>query len=98
MNYTSLDKNYKYETIATAIYAREVEYFHYDFDRVNFEYLIANSTDKDFVADITNRLADTQKQMLNLINIVAALNSQIDDEAAYLAAVERVTTKRKSEQ
>jgi hypothetical protein len=98
MNYTSLDKNYKYETIATAIYAREVEYFHYDFDRVNFEYLIANSTDKDFVADIINRLADTKKQMTNLSAIVAALHAQIDDEAAYLAAVERVTIKRKSEQ
>jgi hypothetical protein len=33
MNYEQLPTEYKYDTLADAMYAREVEYFHYDFDR-----------------------------------------------------------------
>jgi acyl-CoA reductase-like NAD-dependent aldehyde dehydrogenase len=39
MIYTQLSNDYKYDTLAEAIYSREVEHFHYDFDRKNFEHL-----------------------------------------------------------
>ena len=63
MNYTQLNAEYKYDTLADAIYAREIEHFHYDFDRKNFEYLIANATDNEFAANVAERLNATRKQM-----------------------------------
>lgn len=98
MNYEQLPTEYKYDTIAEAMYAREVEYFHYDFDRKNFEHLLANATDNEFAASVADRLNETRKQMSNVTLIVSALKAQIDDEDAYAAAVERVTAKRKAKE
>lgn len=98
MFYSQITNNYKYDTLADAIYAREVEHFHYDFDRKNFEYLLANATDNDFAANVAERLNDTRKQMGNVEAIIAALKDQIEDEQAYADAVERVTAKRKAKE
>lgn len=98
MNYEQLPTEYKYDTIADAVYAREVEYFHYDFDRKNFEHLLANATDNEFASNIAERLNETRKQMGNVMLIISALKSQIDDADAYAAAVERVTAKRKEKE
>ena len=94
MIYTQLSDEYKYDTLANAMYAREVEYFHYDFDRKNFEHLLANATDNEFAANVAERLSNTRKEMGNVVAIMAALKAQIEDEQAYAAAVERVTAKR----
>jgi hypothetical protein len=96
--YTQLSTTYKYDTIAEAMYGREVEYFHYDFDRINFEHLVANATDNEFAADVAERLDATRKQLGNVKLIIAALHAQIDDEDEYAAAVERVTAKRKAKE
>jgi hypothetical protein len=98
MNYEQLPTEYKYDTLADAMYAREVEYFHYDFDRKNFEHLLANATDNEFAANIAERLDATRKQMSNVKAVVEALKAQIDDADAYAAAVERVTAKRKAKE
>jgi hypothetical protein len=98
MIYTQLSTAYKYDTIADAMYGREVEYFHYDFDRINFEHLLANATDNEFAANVAERLDATCKQMSNVAAVIAALRSQIDDQAEYEAAVERVTAKRKAKE
>ena len=91
MIYTQLSDDYKYDTIADAMYAREVEYFHYNFDRKNFEHLLANATDNEFAANVAERLNSTRKEMGNVEAIMSALKSQIEDQAAYDAAVVRVT-------
>jgi ABC-type transporter Mla subunit MlaD len=80
------------------MYVREVEYFHYDFDRKNFEHLLANATDNEFAANVAERLDSTRKQMGNVEAVVEALKAQIDDVDAYAAAVERVTAKRKAKE
>ena len=98
MKYEQLTTEYKYDTLADAVYAREVEYFHYDFDLKNFEHLLANATDNEFAANVAERLNDTRKQMGNVMLIISALKSQIDDADAYAAAVERVTAKRKAKE
>lgn len=98
MQYEQLPTEYKYDTLADAMYAREVEYFHYDFDRKNFEHLLANATDNEFAANVADRLNDTRKQMGNVMLIISALKAQVDDEDAYAAAVERVTAKRKAKE
>jgi len=98
MEYEQLPTEYKYDTLANAMYAREVEYFHYDFDRKNFEYLLANATDNEFAANIAERLDATRKQMSNVMGVVEALKAQIDNQDAYAAAVERVTAKRKAKE
>lgn len=98
MQYGQLPTEYKYDTLADAMYAREVEYFHYDFDRKNFEHLLANATDNEFAANVAERLDSTRKQMGNVEAVVEALKAQIDDADAYAAAVERVTAKRKAKE
>lgn len=98
MKYEQLPTEYKYDTIADAMYAREVEYFHYDFDRKNFEHLLANATDNEFAASVSERLDATRKQMSNVEAIMAALRSQIEDEQAYAEAVARVTAKREAKE
>jgi hypothetical protein len=94
MKYTQLSPDYKYRQLADAIYAREVEYFHYDFDRINFEHLIVNLPPSPFRDDIENRLKDTISQMASVKAIMAALWAQVDDEAAYAEAVAHVTRER----
>jgi hypothetical protein len=98
MQYEQLPTEYKYDVLAEAMYAREVEYFHYDFDRKNFEHLLANATDNEFAANVAERLDTTRKQMGNVMGVVNALKAQIDDTDAYAAAVERVTAKRKAKE
>jgi hypothetical protein len=98
VNYEQLPTEYKYDVLADAMYAREVEYFHYDFDRKNFEHLLANATDNEFAANIAERLDATRKQMSNVMAVAEALKAQIDDADAYAAAVERVTAKRKAKE
>lgn len=98
MIYTQLSDDYKYDTLADAMYAREIEHFHYDFDYKNFEYLLAKATDNEFAANIAERLNDTRKQMGNVLAIMDALKEQIEDEQAYADAVARVTAKRKAKE
>jgi hypothetical protein len=98
MIYTQLSDEYKYDTLADAVYAREVEHFHYDFDRKNFENLLANATDNEFAANVAERLNGTRKQMGNVEAVITALKTQIEDQAAYDAAVVRVTAKRKAKE
>ena len=98
MIYTQLSDDYKYDTLADAMYAREIEYFHYDFDRANFEHLLANASDNEFASDVAERLEATKKQLGNVAAIMAALRSQIEDEQAYADAVARVTAKREAKE
>jgi hypothetical protein len=51
--------------------------------------------DSSYTQDIAKRLADTTMQMRNVGAIMAALLAQIDDQAAYDAAVLRAIEKRK---
>ena len=98
MNYEQLPTEYKYDTLADAMYAREIEHFHYDFDLKNFEHLLANATDNEFAANVAERLNSTRKEMVNVEAIMSALKSQIEDQAAYDAAVVRVTAKREAKE
>lgn len=98
MQYEQLPTKYKYDVLADAMYAREVEYFHYDFDRKNFEHLLANATDNEFAANVAERLSATRKEMANVTLIISALKAQIDDKEAYAAAVERTAAKRKAKE
>ena len=94
MIYTQLSKEYKYDTLADAIFAREVEYFHYDFDRINFSYLLNVTTDEKSREDLNERYNSTVHQMKFVVNIMEALRAQIDDEVAYAEAVDRAVKKR----
>jgi IS5 family transposase len=98
MIYTQLPPAYKYDTLADAIYAREVEYFHYELDRSNFEHLLGTLEDFESKTDIAERLASTTKQMRMVEAVMDALRAQIDDQQAYADAVERVTAKRKAKE
>jgi hypothetical protein len=98
MKYEQLSDEYKYDTLADAMYAREVEHFHYDFDRKNFEHLLANATDNEFAANVAERLNSTRKEIGNVLAIIAALKEQVEDEQAYADAVARVTAKREAKE
>ena len=94
MIYTQLSNTYKYDVLATAIYGREVEYFHYDFDRLNFEFMLNVLSENSYRADIEKRHAETLVQMGNVTAMISALQLQIDDTTMYEQAVQRAIEKR----
>lgn len=96
MEYEQLELSYREDTLAAAMYARELEYFHYDFDRKNFEKLLEAFPEGEYRSNIEARLASTIEQMANVERIYVALKSQIIDQAAYEAAVVRVKKKREA--
>ena len=73
-----------------------MEHFHYNFDKTNYEYMLANMEDGPSKAHIQQNYNDTLTQMAIVENIYNALLSQIDDQTAYAAAVTRAEAKRNS--
>ena len=96
MVYSQLPSSYKYDTLADAIYAREVEYFHYDFDRINFEYIVKDLPECEYRTNLENRLADTVGTMAQVERTMAALLAQIDDPIAYAEGVARAIERREA--
>tara|TARA_R110000822_G_scaffold174465_1_gene314085 strand:+ start:1970 stop:2275 length:306 start_codon:yes stop_codon:yes gene_type:complete len=96
MKYEQIPPTYRDDLIAEALYAREIEYFHYDFDRINFEHILKDLPECDYRASIEKRLFDTVGAMAQVELTVAALRSQITNSEAHAAAVLRITEKRKN--
>jgi predicted nucleic acid-binding Zn-ribbon protein len=98
MKYKQLPKTHKADTIADAMYAREIEYFHYEFDAKNFEHLLDNAPQNADTTDLKKRLVDTRIQMEAVDNTYKALEAQITDHAQHEAAVIRTTKKREEDE
>lgn len=96
MNYEQLSQEYQDDVLADALYAREVEWFHYNFDRVNFEHLLLSLPPGEYRSGIERKLSSTIVQMNAVELIYAALKSQITDVVAHSAAVSRVSAKREA--
>ena len=96
MIYSQLPLSYKYDTLADAIYGREVEYFHYDFDRINFEYILKDLPECEYRTNIENRLSGTVGTMAQVERTMAALLAQIDDPIAYAEGVARAIERREA--
>ena len=96
MKYTQLPQTYCDDVLAEAIYAREVEFFHYSFDKTNFVNLLQDMPPSDYRANIEARLASTIEQMGNVESIYNALLAQVTDADAHAAAIVRTTEKRKN--
>jgi len=94
MHYTQLHPSYKYDTIAGAIHAREVEYFHYEFDLINFGHIVATESEGAYRQQLQKNMAEIEEHMRRVSGVIDALKAQIDDPAAYAAAVQRATEKR----
>jgi len=97
MKYKQLPSTYKSDTIANAMYAREIEYFHYEFDATNFEHLIDNAPTGANTKDLQERLVNTREQMEAVDNTYKALEDQIVDQSEHEAAVIRTTKKREED-
>ena len=96
MIYSQIPSSYKYDTLADAVYGREVEYFHYNFDRINFEYILKDLPECEYRTNIENRLADTVGTMAQVERTIAALLAQIDDPIAYAEGVARAIERREA--
>ncbi len=96
MDYKQIDSTYRDDVIAEAMYSREMEHFHYDFDRINFEFLLLELPDGEYRNEVKDRLATTIMQMGRVEQIHAALKSQITDQTAHDAAVARAIEKRRA--
>jgi len=98
MKYKQLPSTYKADTIASALYAREIEYFHYEFDANNFKHLLDNAPAGADTKDIQERLESTIVQMEAVDNTYKALEAQITDQADHEEAVIRTTKKREEDE
>jgi hypothetical protein len=96
MLYSQLSPTYKYGVLASAISSRETEYFHYEFDRNNFEQLLKTCENKDERKDLEKRIADITFQMNKVERLIDVLKLQIDDEKAYNLAVVQNNNKTKT--
>ena len=94
MKYKLIPKTYKADTIAEAMYAREMEYFHCEFDLINFRYLIENAPEGADMKDIETRITDTLASMATVESVYKALEAQITDKTEHEAAVIRTAKKR----
>lgn len=94
MKYKQLPKTHKADTIAEAMYGREMEYFHYEFDVINFKHLIHNASEGADTKDIQVRLAESLASMATVEAVYEALQAQITDQAEHEAAIIRTTKKR----
>ncbi len=97
MKYKLLPETHKADTIAEAMYAREMEYFHYEFDARNFQHLINNAPEGSDLKDIQERLSSTVVQMAQVDAVYKALEAQITDQAEHEAAIIRTTKKREED-
>lgn len=89
MKYRQLPATYKYDTLASALAARELEYFHYDFDRINFEKMLETLQEGPERDDILARHKSTCIQMASIDRIYDALMSQVDNIEELEAAIAR---------
>jgi hypothetical protein len=96
MKYEQIISTYRDDLIAEALYAREIEYFHYDFDRINFEHILKNLPECDYKTLIEKRHFDTVGAMAQVEKTADALRAQITDLDAHAAAIVRTTEKRKN--
>jgi 4-hydroxy-3-methylbut-2-enyl diphosphate reductase IspH len=95
MKYKQLTQQYRDDTLAEAMYGREVEYFHYEFDSVNFTTLLKTLPDGAERDSLQERLTQTLVQMDYVDKVYQALEAQITDQEAHEAAIVRTTQKRK---
>lgn len=96
MHFTQLDQDYQDDVLAEALYGRELEWFHYDFDRGNYQRMIAKMEPGERLTDLVKRLGETEAQMQFVETIYAALAARIVDPERHARAVERTTAKRKA--
>lgn len=96
MEYQQLSQTtYREDVLAQALYAREVEFFHYDFDRANYAEMLKTLPEGTYRKEIQERHDGTVEQMRNVDAIYAALQKQITDQDAHKAAVDRLSAKQK---
>lgn len=91
MEYNLINANYKYDQLAAATQSRQLEHFHYNLDRVNFIEMLTQDLSAEYRANIEQRLTETISRMAEVSSIYEALQSQIDDQTAFDAAVARLT-------
>lgn len=96
MKYEQINPTYRDDLIAEALYSREIEYFHYDFDRINFEHILKDLPECDYRTLIEKRLFETIGAMAQVEKTANALRAQITDPEAHAAAIVRTTEKRKN--
>jgi len=96
MKYEQINPTYRDDLIAEALYSREIEYFHYDFDRINFEHILKDLPECDYRTSIEKRLFETIGAMAQVEKTADALRAQITDPEAHAAAIVRTTEKRKN--
>ena len=95
MHFEQLDDGYRDDHIAQALYARELEWFHYEVDRLNFgAMLAADDLPQAMRADLEKRLTEIAVQQDMVQRVMAALRAQIRSPEAHAAAIERTRLKR----
>jgi hypothetical protein len=96
MQYTQLDSTLKYDYLAETTYNRQLEHFQYNVVIQNLTEMLKLVTDDAQRQSLENQLAANQEQMAIVELHYQAAIAQIDDQAAYDAAVIRAAEKRNS--
>lgn len=92
--YKHCTDDYQWDIIAEQIYNREHEHYHYELDRQNFVKMLETLEPGQFRDQIQERLDSTIREQSKVEAVYNALQAQIDDQAAFDAAMARVVAKR----
>jgi hypothetical protein len=94
ITYSHCTDDYQWDVIAEQLYNREHEHYHYELDRQNFVKMLETLEPGPFREEVQERLTSTIREQNKVEAIYNSLLAQIDDKAAFDAAMARVIAKR----
>lgn len=94
MDFEQLTAEYIDDYIAEAMYARELEWFQYNFDKQNFLHMLESMPASAARESLVARIKDIDVQMAVVEQVYTALKAQIRNTAAHTDAIARVAAKR----
>jgi hypothetical protein len=94
MQYKQLDQETQDDYLAEAMYSRELEFFHYDFDRQNFQRIADSLPPGKEKDEYLRRVESVNTQVAVVEAVYTALSARVTNPAAHVAAVARTKAKR----
>lgn len=94
MDFEQLKTEYADDYVAEAMYARELEWFQYDFDRRNFQDMVDRMAEGPEREALRERIRQINTQIKIVEDVYESLKNRVRSPEAHAAAVARVSAKR----
>lgn len=90
-----MNNDYYDQHIARNMYERELEKFHYEFDKSMFLDMISSpATSEELKIDLTRRVGEIDKQLEIVNAVIAGLQARVRNQQAHEAIMAKLETER----